>query len=437
MLTDRTTLIPMATLARPDYLVPVALPGYDTHAARITGNTGQAVKDGTWGKDARHHYSKDQPWSPDGSMLGLEQKGGTPSKLICDGQSYRPLVTSESNSTPGHLLRAAYEWRWRPGHGHQIVSWQASNHTLVVWDALDGTIEWSVQIPSDAPEFGFLSEGNLTDDGNRLVLGTRFPAPQSQVTQSLDYFQVVDLANHRVGPRVFVPIHYATEDHGDVDWMSISPLGGFVVVKYSNQHKPEYHRCYALHPDLSASPQPMSPIGLRMWDTQHDTAGFLACLSHADFNVDRGREVLVGGIRDQDHSNVSNSAQVHAEGRIVLVDLATGRHRSVSAGSRFLPAGMHEAEDQHTSGQARRARGWHLATYTGTTGQFASEMVAWALDGSRACKRFGVTHALDNDYRREAHGVPDDDLKRVLWASNFRLAGDGPADDDVKAYVVG
>jgi len=32
---------------------------------------------GTWGSDARHHYSKDQPWNSDGTLIALQNGGGT------------------------------------------------------------------------------------------------------------------------------------------------------------------------------------------------------------------------------------------------------------------------------------------------------------------------------------------------------------------------
>lgn len=443
-------------LSMPPYLAQERDPAFPSTIQRIAGDTGSPLKDGAfpglWGSDSRQHYSKDQPWSDDMSMLKLEQKGGSPGQLVVDGSSYRVLYTEDGNSAPSKLLRDSYESRWRPGHGHEMVSWSKARQELTVWDALDGTVSWQVHVPSECADFGLNGEGTLSDDGRWLALGTLWPTPNKPIPDpswidphdgskaplipnpnaKVDYFQVIDLDQHRVGPRNAFEMPYETQDHGDIDWCSISPLGNFVVVKYSSNGTPEYQRVFGINKQtLTARPQPMSAIGLRMAATQYDQRGWIACMSHADMNVVAGREVIVGGIRFASDSNVCNDPTIKAQGRIISVELASGIYRSVSAGDKFLPAGMHEASDHHTSCRAYRDRGWATHHYRIGSGVFADELVQWKLDGSRQCRRFGVARSDESTYRGEVHPCPSPDGKRILYASNWMDLA------NVKAYVVG
>src|SRR5207245_10227991 len=63
---------------------------------------------GTWGSDARHHYSDDQPWNADGTLLML-QNSGSPSDLVLDANTYQ--VTSGGWNDGGY-------GRWHPSLTH-------------------------------------------------------------------------------------------------------------------------------------------------------------------------------------------------------------------------------------------------------------------------------------------------------------------------------
>src|SRR5262245_10049190 len=71
---------------RPSYLVPSADPQFRTRLLRVTNDAGQPTTPvaGTWGPDARHVYSKNQPWNATGTMLTVENRGAgaKPKKLI-------------------------------------------------------------------------------------------------------------------------------------------------------------------------------------------------------------------------------------------------------------------------------------------------------------------------------------------------------------------
>jgi hypothetical protein len=64
-LTDSAIVAPLNGIPKPAHNVTVTEP-FSGARMRIVGDPGTAVlgsTGGTWYRDARHHYSKDQPWS--------------------------------------------------------------------------------------------------------------------------------------------------------------------------------------------------------------------------------------------------------------------------------------------------------------------------------------------------------------------------------------
>src|SRR5262245_53061134 len=63
--TDPAQVFFVPSLARPLLRVPIVDPVFGTTITRIGGDTGTSTAPvaGTWGKDARHAYSKQQPWN--------------------------------------------------------------------------------------------------------------------------------------------------------------------------------------------------------------------------------------------------------------------------------------------------------------------------------------------------------------------------------------
>src|SRR6266542_1166321 len=71
--TDPTTVYSVPAVPRPAYLATtIAL--FGTTITRITGDAGTPLNGitGTWGTDARHHYSKDQPWNADQTLIAMQ-----------------------------------------------------------------------------------------------------------------------------------------------------------------------------------------------------------------------------------------------------------------------------------------------------------------------------------------------------------------------------
>src|SRR5262249_494152 len=82
LITDSPLPLASPNPTKPLYLAPLVEPTFGSKVTRVAGdpttNFAPSTVSGTWGDDARHHYSKDQPWSADGSLIAL-QNSGSPS----------------------------------------------------------------------------------------------------------------------------------------------------------------------------------------------------------------------------------------------------------------------------------------------------------------------------------------------------------------------
>src|SRR5207249_2303752 len=82
-ITDPGIILTVPMLAKSAFLAPLYPTPFNLKVMRIVGDSGTPFTmtgggSGTWGSDARHHYSDDQPWNADGTLLML-QNSGSPS----------------------------------------------------------------------------------------------------------------------------------------------------------------------------------------------------------------------------------------------------------------------------------------------------------------------------------------------------------------------
>src|SRR5438552_17363704 len=82
-------------LAKSPFLAPLYTTPFNLKVMRIVGDSGTPFTmtgggSGAWGPDARHHYSDDQPWNADGTLL-LLQNSGSPSDLGLAGSTYHVI----------------------------------------------------------------------------------------------------------------------------------------------------------------------------------------------------------------------------------------------------------------------------------------------------------------------------------------------------------
>ncbi len=84
--------VPIPALSRPEYLKPAKDPAYGTRLIRITDSAAFGQK------NVRHHYSKDQPWNCDQTLILMD-------KWILDGKSYKILRKMEIPEEPRWSFR--------------------------------------------------------------------------------------------------------------------------------------------------------------------------------------------------------------------------------------------------------------------------------------------------------------------------------------------
>src|SRR5206468_1340506 len=104
LVTDPNKVFSVPSVSKPAYLTPVTDPNFGTQVTRIAGDPGTTLTaangTGKWSYDARHWYSKDQPWNADGSLIAIENQtdgGGTPDELFLDGSTYQVKYVKPSN----------------------------------------------------------------------------------------------------------------------------------------------------------------------------------------------------------------------------------------------------------------------------------------------------------------------------------------------------
>ena len=151
-------------LAKPAYLTPIFPEPFDLKVTRVADDAGRVISFraggvGRWGSDARHHYSNDQPWSADGTLLAL-QNNGSPGYVYLDGETYQPV----RGPCPNYDY---YDDRWHPSlaHAHERINVNRTS-TLSWFDVVTCTATRSWTLPLAVIGIG----GNPSDDG-RFVEG--------------------------------------------------------------------------------------------------------------------------------------------------------------------------------------------------------------------------------------------------------------------------
>jgi hypothetical protein len=406
LVTDPTLVFSEPTVPKPAYLTPISPAPFGTLVTRVAGDPGADFPfasggSGIWGTDVRHHYSKDQPWSADNSLLAL-QNNGTPSVIYLDGTTYQPVRGRCPNYSLG-------DDRWHPSSAHPHERINVKGSTLSWFDVVTCTTTRSWTLPFSVNGFG-AGEGNPSFDGRFAAL-----ANDSQMF-------VVDMEANQIGPAVTVSDCGLTSC--GIDWVSISPSGRYAVVSYTG----DYPRVYDVNSTtlaLTPRPMPQTYPGCQGAAAQ----GFVYNLGHADMTrnpFDGNQDVLVG----QEHcGNRGKTVAGILIGGVMMTRLADG---AITA----LTNPTNEAYPHHISARAYDRPGWVYVSYYNSPGKrFDDEIVAVRLDG-QAVERLAHMHSdFAGCYRCETHAVPSWDGLRVLWASNWALNGDGTS-TVIQAYVL-
>jgi hypothetical protein len=204
----------------PDYLMTFTDPNTGATITRITGTPGVAVPTvgGVWPNVAYHNYPKDQPFNADETLICLKQvsnEWGPGSYLFLDGTTYAPLFTSTGGTSGGG------EKRWHPTNASVMIGLN-SNGRVVWWNPSTDTTTTKVAAVSGytSNEMG-PNEGNPSYDGSKLV---------AKAIRTSDGHLVARVLNVNAGTAGVV-IDLTAAGCTDLDWVSISAGGGYVVAE--------------------------------------------------------------------------------------------------------------------------------------------------------------------------------------------------------------
>ena len=427
VLTDSSRVFSVPPIPRPPYLVSINDPTFGSPITRVGDDAGHSTNpvEGSWGNDARHVYSKQQPWSSDNSMITIENRGpGATSPLILDGTTYVPKFAP----CPDYPL---WDYRWHPSklHPHEQINVNKSGTELMWFDVTTCTKTRSWRLPIKV-DYGIGSgEGNPSNGGRFVALGSNTAMFIVDMDPQPPYKPYPSV---RIGPVYTFPpcsLTAAAPNSWTIGHLSVSASGRYVVVKFSsgNDTTLDAHRIYEVDSTtLALRPHNMADHSLRCGSFQHRPNGWIFPLKHADTALDpfdHNEDILVGG----------RSCPGAAMGHVVKVRLRDG---AVTP----LTDGVNESSVFHVSTRNLDRPGWAYVSWYKVDGRrYSDEIIAVKLDGSGAVERLCHMHtASAGCYRCEAHPVPSRDGQRVLFASNWAqdCGSDCGAANDIKDYVV-
>lgn len=383
-------------LAMPDLPKPVARssiadPVFGSRLVRLTDSVAAGLP------GAFPQYSRRQAWNADETRLLLLSDNGQFS--LCDGATYQFLKVLDDV-------------------GGEDVFWHPNDPELILYNADIALHARNVETDADTILYQFSTnyawahtqgEGNLSRDARYYAVAGQVYDYVNQ-TVAVSNVVVVDLVAQQEIGSLLMPTNLAS-----FDWVSISPLGNYVVVDYAStgtgpfEGVEVYDRC----------------LTNRLWQKP---LGY----GHSDLGVDaNGDEILVIVIYDED----ANQEVLKA------FRLRDGRETTLLA--------MDYALWLHVSCQNERRSEWcFISTYDSyyrltddpvSWLPFEDEIFAVKLDGSGQVQRLAHHHsrryspAASDVYWAEPHATVSRKANRILFGSNWRQ--NVTAVNSVDAYI--
>jgi hypothetical protein len=376
------TAVPAPATPRPAYNVDVTDPSFGTIVTRITDqgapfNSNQFV---------RHHYSKDQPWNSDGTLLKLKRK----EHPLLDGNTYAAIP-----NTAGKAYLATSDTIWANTAARTLYGIEGTTK-LVRIDVTDPTAPTRVTLRDFTGTYTKIhigpNEGNLTDNDRYVLL-----ACESGANLVLN---LIDLQTAGY-PTVATTMLAGMYTH--LDWATVSPSGQYVVINWDRN---------------TTTAQPGYGIDCYTVNLANGTIAYRSHLAnrseHGDIGYDStGQEVYV-----QINFETSDAS-------IVSYRLSDGT-RAIQL--RRSPEPVIRAA--HVSCRNLNRPGW--AYVTGEASETATNeavfyIFALKLDGSNTVQKFAHTHATNTlGYEFEPTAVPDRSGTRVMWSSEWNGTSSSP-----------
>ncbi|MBI3536141.1 MAG: hypothetical protein HY070_01045, partial [Chloroflexi bacterium] len=208
--------IPQTNLAKPALGAAITEPRFGTRLTRITD--ARAAKLAGIFPD----YSKRQAWNADEALLLLRTGDGD--SLLYDG--------------------ATYQFKQKlDGISGEDIFWHPINPALILYNPDNTLYSYNVATAerkklaafSDYAFANTRAEGNLSRDGRYYAfVGQLYNSKTGEVT--FKDLVVFDLAANKILATLALPKPLLS-----FDWVSISPLGNFVVVDYADEDAARYH----------------------------------------------------------------------------------------------------------------------------------------------------------------------------------------------------
>jgi hypothetical protein len=364
LITDSVKMFwPSLPLDKPGYLETVADPDFGTEIIRITGDPGTTIPNigGLWSNIARHGYSKRAVWNADESLIYLENNKSGPNPLFLDGETYEVLFSKAPSAT---------ERRWHPTNPDLMI--YVNDNAVKSWNIRNDSLKVLASFPGYKGYYMGPWEGNLSNDGNWVAIYA------TRIGDNKKVGFAVDLKNSIKYPDIDL-------SSVSVDWISISPLGTYVVLQGTIDGGDDQTQVYDLEGNKVGS----------LWSEYGRP-------SHYDLTVDNnGDEVAVG---------VSKSKPDN--GRVI-------KRRLVDGAVTVLTQGGYAT---HTSTRCPGRPGWAISSFShrgpSNWEPYYNEIDAIKLDGTRV-ERICHIRGLYKTYDNEAQPCPSPSGGRIVFASDW------------------
>lgn len=350
-----------AALAAPEYLVPFTDSLFGSKVVKVTNpNNPIPGLNLTWESVALHHYSIDQAWNADQSLLLLQR--GNPLRVFLDGSTYVPVMALEE-----------------PGS----IRWHRTDPDLMVFVGIQGLGYWNVRTNTievldplsdyTSADFGD-HKGNLSDDGTMVA-----------ITATRSDGEKVAFAYDLVSVRKYADVNLSA--WYEVGWTTISPMGTYIVAYLRKTSTAKNQRLIFTRDGQL----------LQTW-SEYERPG------HGDFIVDgNGFELMVGRSKADAYKLITRRL---VDGRVTIIS-APCKASHTSARNLYDPGWVFGSftPDALKSGQL----------------PCRNEITAISTDGTQTLRRLAQHNSVPNGYLTEPHGSPSPDGKRAIFGSNWGL----------------
>ncbi|WP_370099149.1 T9SS type A sorting domain-containing protein [Xanthomarina gelatinilytica] len=337
-------------------------PGYLQETTNEFGNKLTRISDaavfGTTDFNVRHHYSLDEPWNSDGSLIKL---AGYPAAIL-DADTYEFLYWAG--------IPSSATW----SYSEPNIMYGISGNRFVSYDVTTNNRQ-TIRTFSDYSviEYGG-SKGNMSIDDKYVGLIGRNGSNRTLIVYDVENDVVV--ATRNIGTAA-------------IGWFSVSQSGQYAV------------SCYLA--DGSADDQGMKVFNIDLTNRRH----LDDYTKHGDLGIDaNGNDVYV---------TFGDPVTRGNDYYMKMIRLSDGVQTPL-----FHYTSDYGVWNGHISCRNTSRPGWAYVNEGCCQTVGRKEVFAIKLDGSDMIQRFAYHHTNENTgYAHQAHAVPNRDGSKVMFASNW------------------